>query len=271
MKRLAGKVALIVGAGQSSGESLGNGRAMALTFADHGASIVAADHRLSSAEETVALIREKSGTALAVYSDVCSEESLGTAVDVCLQTYGRIDILVNNVGVSVAGGDTSLDKITEEIFDRIMAINIRGTVMACKQVLPQMRIQKEGVIINIASTAAYMIYPWVAYKISKAGMIEFTRQVAIQNAQFNIRANAILPGLINTPMAVDTRAREFKIPREEIEAQRDAQVPLGRKMGTAQDVAFAALYLASDEARFITGIELPVDGGMLCNIAGQSI
>lgn len=271
MKRLSEKVALIVGAGQSPGESLGNGRAMALTFAEHGARIVAADHKLSSAQETVDLIREKSGTGIAVYADVCSEDSLSSAVDTCLQTYGRIDILVNNVGVSVAGGDTSLDKMTEEVFDRIMAINIRGTVMACKKVLPHMRNQRAGVIINIASTAAYMIYPWVAYKISKAGMIEFTRQVAIQNAQFNIRANSILPGLINTPMAVDTRAREFNIPREEVEAQRNTQVPLGRKMGTAQDVAFAALYLASDEARFVTGVELPVDGGMLCNIAGQSL
>jgi len=130
-----------------------------------------------------------------------------------------------------------------------------------KHVLPVMRAQQSGVILTISSLAAYEVYPYVTYKATKAAMIAFTEQVAIQNAEYGIRANVILPGLMNTPMAVDTRAREFKKSRAEVEAERDAKVPLRRKMGTGWDVANAALFLASDEANFITGVTLPVDGG----------
>jgi NAD(P)-dependent dehydrogenase (short-subunit alcohol dehydrogenase family) len=138
--------------------------------------------------------------------------------------------------------------------------------MACKHVLPVMREQRAGVIITISSIAAWEQYPNVAYKATKAGMIAFTQQVAIQNAEFGIRANVILPGLMDTPMAVDTRARVSGKDRAEVAAARDARVPLRRKMGTAWDVANAALFLASDEANFITGVALPVDGGALVNI-----
>jgi NAD(P)-dependent dehydrogenase (short-subunit alcohol dehydrogenase family) len=124
-----------------------------------------------------------------------------------------------------------------------------------------MRQQKSGAIINISSMAAITTYPYVAYKATKSAMIAFTEQLAYQNAEYGIRANVILPGLMNTPMAVDTRAREFRKTRAEVEAERDSKVPLRKKMGTAWDVANAALFLASDEAGFITGVTLPVDGG----------
>jgi NAD(P)-dependent dehydrogenase (short-subunit alcohol dehydrogenase family) len=175
-------------------------------------------------------------------------------------------VLHYNVGLSLSGGDAIISEITEEAFDRVCAINLRGAVMSCKHVLPVMRAQRSGVIITISSLAAWENYPYVAYKASKAAMIAFTQQMAIQNAEFGIRANVILPGLMNTPMAVDTRARRTGRPRGEIAAERDAKVPLRGKMGTAWDVANAALFLASEEAGFITGAALPVDGGALVRI-----
>ena len=180
--------------------------------------------------------------------------------------WGRVDVLHYNVGVSIAGGDAPLDAITEAAFDRIATINLRGAIMACKHVLPLMRAQRAGVIITISSVAAWEQYPNVVYKATKAGMIAFTQQVAIQNAEFGVRANVILPGLMDTPMAVDTRARVSGKSRAEVAASRDARVPLRHKMGTAWDVANAALFLASDEANFITGVALPVDGGALVHI-----
>src|SRR5207302_9450081 len=142
----------------------------------------------------------------------------------------------------------------------------RGVVMACKHVLPIMRRQRSGAIINISSAAAVENYPLVAYKATKSAMIAYTQQVAIQNAEYGVRANVILPGLMDTPMAVDTRARHSGKSRAEVAAGRDARVPLRHKMGTAWDVANAALFLASDEANFITGVALPVDGGSLVDI-----
>jgi NAD(P)-dependent dehydrogenase (short-subunit alcohol dehydrogenase family) len=173
------------------------------------------------------------------------------------------------VGVSIAGGDAGPLDITEEAFDRIMAINLRGTVMAVKHALPVMRAQRRGAIVTISSLAAIENYPFVAYKASKSALIAFTRQVAIQNAEYGIRVNVILPGLMDTPMAVDTRARAWGRSREDVVADRNARVPLRRRMGTAWDVANAALFLASDEADFITGVALPVDGGASCDIGGH--
>jgi len=147
-----------------------------------------------------------------------------------------------------------------------MTVNLRGMVMAVKHALPVMREQKSGVILGISSLAAWENYPYVAYKASKAAMVTFCQQVAIQNAQYGVRCNVILPGLMDTPMAVDTRARHSGKSRDEVAAMRDARVPLRKKMGTAWDVANAALFLASDEANFITGVQLPVDGGSLVDI-----
>ena len=259
--RLKDRVAIVVGAGQSPGEGTGNGRATAITFAREGAKVLCVDHHLESAQETVELIARNQGTAAAFRADVTRDaELLGMVADAHAR-WGRVDILHNNVGVSIAGGDAMLLDLTDENFDRVVAINLRGTIMACKHVIPIMRAQKSGAIVNISSMAARMLYPYVAYKATKAAMIAFTEQLAIQNAPFGIRANVILPGLMNTPMAVDTRARSFNKTRAEVEAERDAQVPLRNKMGTGWDVANAALFLASDEAAFITGVSLPVDGG----------
>jgi NAD(P)-dependent dehydrogenase (short-subunit alcohol dehydrogenase family) len=259
--RLKDRIAIVVGAGQSPGEGIGNGRATALTFAREGARVLCVDHHIESAQETVDMIGAKGGTAAAFRADVTREAELKAMVADTMARWGRIDILHNNVGVSLAGGDAQLLDITEEAIDRCVAINLKSCIFASRQVIPVMRAQNSGAIINISSMAVITTYPYVAYKATKAAMVAFTEQLAYQNAQYGIRANVILPGLMNTPMAVDTRAREFKKTRAEVEAERDAKVPLRRKMGTGWDVANAALFLASDEANFITGVTLPVDGG----------
>jgi NAD(P)-dependent dehydrogenase (short-subunit alcohol dehydrogenase family) len=264
--RLAGKIAIVVGAGQSPGEGIGNGRATAMRFAREGAKVLAVDRNLASARDTAAVVAAEGGQCEAFEADVTDEQTLAAAVAFAQERWGRIDILHNNVGVSIDGGDAPLLEISEEVFDRVCAINLRGTVMACKHVLPVMREQRSGAIINISSIAAWVEYPLVTYKATKAALVAFTQQVAIQNAQFGIRANVILPGLMDTPMAVDTRARVSGRSRAEVAAERDAKVPLRHRMGTAWDVANAALFLASDEANFITGVALPVDGGALARI-----
>src|SRR6476659_5008706 len=264
--RLKDKIAIVIGAGQSPGEGLGNGRATVVRFAEEGAKVLAVYNNLSSAEETVAIARQAGGECVPFEADVAGEATLAAMVEAARQRWGRIDVLHYNVGVSIAGGDAPLDEITEPAFDRIATINLRGAIMTCKHVLPLMRAQRSGVIITISSIAAWERYPYVAYKATKAGMIAFTQQVAIQNAEFGVRANVILPGVMDTPMAVDTRARVSGKSRAEVAAERDARVPLRRKMGTAWDVANAALFLASEEANFITGAALLVDGGGALNV-----
>ena len=258
--RLEGKVALVSGAG-SSGPGWGNGKATAVLFAREGARVLAADINLDAAVETKRIIEREGGICEAVAGNVSIAEDVAGMVDTCIAAFGRIDVLHNNVGVSLAGGDAELLAITEEAFDRCVAINLKSCILAAKHVIPIMRQQKSGAIINISSMAAITTYPYVAYKATKSAMIAFTEQLAYQNADYGIRANVILPGLMDTPMAVDTRAREWHKTRAEVAAERDSKVPLRKKMGTAWDVANAALFLASDEANFITGVTLPVDGG----------
>jgi NAD(P)-dependent dehydrogenase (short-subunit alcohol dehydrogenase family) len=264
--RLLNKIAIVIGAGQSPGEGLGNGRATCLRFAQEGAKVLAVDNRLASAELTAAMVGKEGGECVAFEADVTREQTLAAAMAEAQRRWGRIDILHYNVGMSIAGGDAAPTEITEEAFDRICAVNLRGAVMAVKHVLPIMRAQRAGVIIMISSLAAWEQYPYVTYKATKAAMIAFTQQIAIQNAEYGIRANVILPGLMDTPMALEPRARVSGKPRAEVAAMRDARVPLRKKMGTAWDVANAALFLASEEANFITGVALPVDGGALVKI-----
>lgn len=263
-QRLAGKVAVVIGAGQSPGEGVGNGRAAAMRFAREGARVLAVDRRLESAEETAELIRAEGFECVSFAADVTSEADLARAMAEATQKWGSLDVLHNNVGVSIAGGDADLLDITEENFDNVCRINLRGTVFACKHAVAIMRKQGGGAIVNVSSAAAVGKYPYVAYKAAKAGVVAFTEQLALQNAQYGIRANCILPGLIATPMAVDTRVREWKQSREQVSAERNAKVPLGRQ-GTGWDVANAALFLASDEANFITGVSVLVDGGRILN------
>jgi NAD(P)-dependent dehydrogenase (short-subunit alcohol dehydrogenase family) len=259
--RLKDRIAIVVGAGQSPGEGMGNGRATAITFAREGAFVLCVDRNLDSARETADMIDTTGGTAIAFGADVTRENDIKAMIADAQARWGRIDVLHNNVGVSLAGGDAELLAITEEAIDRCVAINLKSCIFAAKYVIPIMRQQMSGAIINISSMAAITTYPYVAYKATKSAMIAFTEQLAYQNSQYGIRANVILPGLMNTPMAVDTRARAFNKSRAQVEAERDAQVPLSNKMGTAWDIANAALFLASDDADFITGVTLPVDGG----------
>jgi len=262
--KLSQRVAVVVGAGQTPGPTIGNGRATALLFAREGAKVLAVDHNLSSAQQTVDMIRAEGGEAAAFEADVNDENTLKAMVVECVESWSTLDILHYNVGVSVAGGDAPVTEISVEAFDRIMSLNLRGSVLACKHALPVMRKQGRGVIINISSTASHETYPWVSYKASKSAMVAVTKQLALQNAEFGIRVNAILPGLMNTPMAVNARVEAWGRSREDVVAERDARVPLGQKMGSAWDVAHAAAFLASDEAKFITGVALPVDGGASC-------
>jgi NAD(P)-dependent dehydrogenase (short-subunit alcohol dehydrogenase family) len=265
--RLKDKTAIIVGAGQGPGTGMGNGRATVIRFVQEGAKVLAVDRDLASAEETCLMAaKEAKGECVPFEADVTKEATLREMIAHTHRRWGRIDVLHYNVGVSLAGGDASPTEITEDAFDRIVTINLRGMVMAVKHVLPVMRAQKSGVILGISSVAAWEKYPYVTYKATKAAMVAYCQQIAIHNAEHGIRANVILPGLMDTPMAVDTRARHSGKSRAEVAAMRDQRVPLRKKMGTAWDVANAALFLASDEANFITGVSLPVDGGALVDI-----
>lgn len=267
MKRLKDRVAIIVGAGQSPGAGLGIGRATARKFGQEGAFILAIDRDLKSVEETAAKVVEEGGTCVAFQADVTDEAALAKAVAVARERWGRIDIVDYNVGVSLAAGDAALEGLTEVAFDRVNAVNLRGAIMMAKHVLPVMREQRSGAIIHVASIAALVNnYNLVAYKTSKAGLIAFTQQIALQNAEYGVRANTILPGVMETPMAMAPRLKDGTKTFEELAAERDAMVPLRHKMGSPWDIANAAVFLASDEANFITGVALPVDGGALARV-----
>jgi NAD(P)-dependent dehydrogenase (short-subunit alcohol dehydrogenase family) len=264
--RLQGKVAVVVGAGQTPGLTVGNGRATAMLFAREGARVLAVDRDQQAAQETVDAIAREGGESHACRMDVTVEDDIPQMVRTCLQRWGRIDVLHNNVGVSLAGGDAPLAEIEPDAFDRVTAINLRGMVLTCKHVVPVMSEQGGGAVVNISSIAAVINYPYVAYRASKAGVIAFTEQLAITHAAAGIRANVILPGLMNTPMAIENRVGRNGATRDQVVAERDSHIPLRRRMGTAWDVAHAALFLASDEASFITGAVLKVDGGQSLDV-----
>lgn len=268
LSRLEGKVALVVGGGQTPGVTVGNGRATAMVFAREGARVVVADRSLEAAQETVKAISAEGGEAMAVEADITDEDQIVAMVDAAVSRWQRVDILHNNVGVSLAGGDAVITEITGEAFDRVMGINLKGMVFTCKHMIPVMRSQGGGSITNVSSLATEVNYPYVAYKTSKAGVNALTANLAMATAADGIRVNAILPGLMNTPMAVENRVGVLGSSREEVVSKRDALVPLGRKMGTGWDVAYAALYLNSDEARFVTGVTLFVDGGQRLQAVG---
>ena len=262
--RLEGKVAVVVGAGQTPGDTIGNGRAASILFAREGARVVLVDHNLESALETQAMIEAEGGACFSFLADVTREDECRGFVQAAIEAYGRIDVLHNNVGIG--GGDDEILGLTEAAWDRIMNVNLKGMFLSSRSVLPVMREQRAGSIINISSIAAVCSTGIVAYKTSKAGVNALTHQIALENAKYNIRANSIMPGLMNTPMAIEGISKARGVPKEDLIRQRDASVPLGGKMGTAWDVAYAALFLASDEAKFITGVVLPVDGGQSARI-----
>ncbi len=262
--RLADKVAVVVGAGQTPGDTIGNGRATALLFAREGARVVAVDRDLGSARETVRRIEAEGGEAIAHEADATDEDACRALMAACHERFGRIDVLHNNVGIG--GNDAGPAHVDLAEWERILSVNLRSVILPCKHVLPILREQRAGAIVNVSSIASVCSTPIVAYKTSKAGVNAYTQSLAVGNAKYGIRANAILPGLMNTPMAIENIARATGMPKDELVRRRDAQVPLGGRMGTAWDVAWAAVFLASDEARFITGALLPVDGGQSARV-----
>jgi NAD(P)-dependent dehydrogenase (short-subunit alcohol dehydrogenase family) len=196
--------------------------------------------------------------------DVTKEADVAAMVAGCIDSYGRIDVLHNNVGIGTR--DASAQRVEMPDFERIFAVNLQGPLLACKHAIPVMREQQSGSIINVSSVASVAgVTNMVAYKTSKAALNALTQSLALANARYNVRVNAILPGLINTPMAIEGLSVARGVSRERLIAERDRAVPMGH-MGSAWDVASAAVFLASDESRFVTGVLLPVDGGQTLRV-----
>ena len=258
--KLDGKVAIITGAG-SVGPGWGNGRAAAVLFAEEGAKIFAVDNKRAAMEETFAHIAKAGGTVEAHECDVRDSASVRAMIEACRSKFGRVDILLNNVGGSAAGGPVEM---SEEVWDAQIDVNLKSVLLGCKHAIPVMVAQGGGVIVNTASTSGLR---WtgsaqVAYAASKAAIIQLSRVVAVQYAKQGIRVNTVIPGQMHTPM-VEARLAKQRTGGdvETLLAQRQKRIPLGF-MGDGRDTAKAALFLASDDARFITGAEIVVDGGM---------
>src|SRR5215472_12342470 len=253
MDRLKGKVAMVVGAG-SIGPGWGNGKATAVTFAREGAQVFCVDRNAAAAEETVKIIAGEGGKAMTFTADVSKAAEVEAMVAACLKAYGRIDVLHNNVGIAEVGS--------------VVDVNLKSAYLAMKHVIPIMVKQGGGSIINISSIASirHVGISYVSYNASKAAMNQMTRTTAVEFAPKHVRVNAILPGLMKTPMVELSAGLAQSYAKGDVEAMwraRDAQVPMGH-MGDAWDVANAALFLASDESKYVTGIELVVDGGITC-------
>ncbi len=261
-ERLKGKVAIVVGAGQTPGETIGNGKATAILFAREGASVALVDRNEEAAEDTRRQIEAEGHPAVTVVADVTRDEDCARIVERTLAAFGRIDVLHNNVGIGIPGGPVEL---SEADWDRVIDTNLKSMFLTCKHVLPHLEHQRSGAIVNVSSLASIRCspVPMLAYNTSKAAVNALTRSIALQYAPVNVRANAILPGLIHTPMAVDAVARRYGIDRDRLVEAREKAVPMQR-MGDAWDVAYAAVYLASEEAKYVTGVLLPVDGGLTC-------
>jgi len=265
--RLKDRVAIVTGAG-SIGPGWGNGKAAAVLFAREGAKVFALDHRIEAANETAQIVKSEGGVCVAHACDVSKSDQVKASIDKCLQEFGRIDILHNNVGILEMGGPVEL---SEAAWDKVVAVNLTSMFLTCKHALPIMARQGKGAIVNIASVAGirWSGVPYISYSTTKGAILPLTRSIALEYAKQGIRANSILPGLMNTPMvhqASITGAYAGNAHDEaEMVRKRDAQCPTG-KMGDAWDVAYAALFLASDEAKYITGAELVVDGGLTCKV-----
>jgi len=262
--RLKDKVAIVTGAG-SIGPGIGNGKATAILFAREGARVMAVDLNLEAAEETRRTIEEEGGDSFVFQADVSRASDCKSLVEKCIQTYGRIDILDNNVALGAHGGPV---EVSEKDWDRVLNVNLKSMFLTCKYALPHMEKQGSGSIINIASIVAIRAEPkpMLAYAVSKAGVLALTREVAIQYAQKGIRVNAVSPGLMKTPRIARYYTDAWDGMVDEMWKQRDAMSPTG-KQGDAWDIAYAVLYLASDESKYITGTNLVVDGGLTGTIS----
>ena len=256
--RLKDRIAIVVGAGQSPGEGIGNGRATALTFAREGAKVLCVDHNLASAQETVDMIRQSQGVAEAFKADVTKEDDIKNMVADAHRRWGRIDILHNNVGIEVRGG---ILETSEESWDRVHDVNLKSVFLACQAVIPHMQAQGGGAIVNVSSTASLKWGPaeYISYNSSKAALNHLSRIIARQYAPQNIRCNVVLPGMIDTPHIRTLYRDKSPVEFTEIMTSRNARCPMGRQ-GTSQEVANAALFLASEEASYVSGVLLTVDG-----------
>ena len=266
MERLKGKTAMVVGAG-SIGPGWGNGKATAVTFAREGAQVFCVDRNAAAAAETVGIISGEGGKAIAFAADASKADDIAAMGASCLKTYGRIDVLDNNVGIAKTGSVVDVD---EADWDRVFAVNLKSAYLAMKHVIPVMVSQGGGSIINISSIASirHLGISYVTYATTKAAMNQMTRTTAVEFAAQRVRVNAILPGLMKTPMVEHSAGLAASYAKGDVEAMwraRDAQVPMGH-MGEAWDVANAALFLASDESKYVTGIELVVDGGITLKV-----
>ena len=261
--RVKGRVAIVTGAGSAVPDVMGNGKAAGILYAREGAQVVLVD-KSNTVEETKRLIAQEGGECITFEADASKPGDCEAIIEKCVETYGRVDILHNNVGIEIPGG---MHETSEADWDKTMNINLKGTFLMCKYALPHMEEQGSGCIINISSIQAIrtLSYSSVAYCVSKAGIIALTREVAIQYAQKGIRANAILPGLMDTSMVVASLTDAFGGNIEAVTKTRDGMCPTG-KQGDAWDTAHAALFLASDEAKYITGAALVVDGGLTCMV-----
>lgn len=257
---LTGRVVLVAGGG-SAGPGWSIGRAACLTYARMGASVCVVDRDPVSAAETTALIHAEGGIADNFTGDMASEADIARMFDAARARFGAIDVLHHNVGIGKTGG---VLETSAEDFDRIHDVNVRSLLLASQQVLPDMVRRARGSIIAISSVAGqrYIGYPHLAYSVTKAAVIQFTRMLAQQYAGQGVRANTVVPGLIDTPRIATTVAKMFAADDlEAAKAARDRQVPMGR-MGTAWEVAHACAFLASDAAAYVTGTEIVVDGGI---------
>jgi NAD(P)-dependent dehydrogenase (short-subunit alcohol dehydrogenase family) len=269
MFSLEGKVALVTGCG-SQGAGWGNGKAIAVLFARRGAAVYGVDVNREAAEETRRVVEDEGGTFAVGVGDVTDKAAVDALVADCVARFGRVDVLVNNVGHSLPGDPATM---AEETWDSQMDINLKSAFLCCKAVLPLMEARGKGAIVSVASTAAirYTGKPQAGYAAAKAGLVQFSRVVAIDYARRGVRLNCVLPGLMDTPLvekvARDFASRETGMDRDAFYRRRHEQVPMGR-MGEAWDVAHAALFLASDEAKYITATEILVDGGLCAAVRG---
>ena len=249
--RLAGKVAIVTGAG-SRAEGIGNGRAAAILFAREGARVLLVDQQQKAAEATLAMIRDEGGEAEAFEADVTRRDDCAAMVDAAIGRWGRLDILDNNVGI---GGRGTVVEVSEEEWERIMRVNVTGMMLASKHAIPAMVKGGGGAIVNISSISALRPRGLTAYSASKGAVIALTRAMAIDHAHQGIRVNCIAPGPVYTPMVYAGGMSP------EVRDRRRNASPLGIE-GTGWDIGYAALFLVSHEARYITGVVLPVDGGV---------
>jgi NAD(P)-dependent dehydrogenase (short-subunit alcohol dehydrogenase family) len=259
--RLKDRIAIVTGAGSSPGSGVGNGKACAITYAREGAKVVAADIHPEAAQETRRIIEGEGGSCIAVQADVSLSADCSRIVQACIDAFGRVDILHNNVGITASGGPVDFE---EAAWDRMMNINVKSMFLMAKFALPHMERQKRGVIVNVSSINAWRAIPFpkAAYAASKAAVIALTTDIAIQYAARGIRANVVMPGLIRSPLVEANNVKLYGGDLDEMWKKRDAMSPTG-KQGEAWDVANASLFLASDDAAYVNGIVLPVDGGIL--------